>query len=484
MSSRNTIIVLILLIIVGGYALYQNHQPPPETNPKIYHLDAKDIQRIELRSPDRDIVLERDKGAAWKIVKPLAAKAEAATIDSIAGQIADLAVTDTADENPSNLGPFGLAVPAVVVTVTTKDGKTLPAIQVGKQTPIGSSVFVRTADKPAVLLVVSSFAAEVNKHIDDLRSRAFFTFKPEDAHKIAIQRAAQTVELTRTGEKWTFTRPKPYAADNEAVATFLRSLGSAQITQFVDDNPIDLGKYGLANPSLTIDLAQTLDQPGETLRFGFRQPEASSNAIYARSGNGPNDPVYLVANTVLTGANKGFNDLRDKTVLIFDPLSVGRMTFTGGPIEETIERAADGKWNVTSGGKTAAAETLVAQSLLDQLHDLKATKVVENPMSDPSHYGMVKPTVAVGLFGKDGKSIGTIHASILGVTIAARSSDEKPQNKTFGYVTSTTDPAVFEIPAQTIGDLENTGNRLHSDVIATPTLSPTAVTPQPSPSPK
>jgi hypothetical protein len=484
MSSRNTIIVLILLIIIGGYALYQNHQPPPETNPKVYHLDAKDIQKIDLRSPDRDIVLERGNGADWKIVKPLVAKAEAITIDSIATQIADLAVTDTADKNPSNLAPFGLAVPAVVVTVTTKDGKTLPAIQVGKQTPIGSSVFIKTADKPAILLVVSSFAAAVNKHVDDLRSNALFTFKPEDAHKIAIQHGGQTVELTRSGDKWSFTKPKPYAADGAAVATFLQALSGSQITQFLDDDPSDLTKYGLASPSLTIALAKAADQPGETVRFGFKLPDAHSNAVYARSGNDPHDPVYSVANTVLTGADKGFDDLRDKTVIIFDPATVARMTFTGGPIDEMIERVADGKWNVTSDGKTAPAETLVAQSLLDQLHDLKATRVVEDPMGDPSHYGMVKPTLSVALFGKDGKAIGTIHASILQVTVTAHSSDEKPQNKTFGYVTSTTDPAVFEVPAQTIGDLENTGNRLHSDATATPTPSPTASAAQPSPSPK
>jgi hypothetical protein len=484
MSSRNTIIVLILLIIVGGYALYQNHQPPPETNPKVYHLDAKDIQKIELRSPDRDIVLHRGNGADWNIVKPFAAKAEAITIDGIANQIASLAITDTADSNPSDLAPFGLAVPAVVVMVTTKDGKTPPAIEVGKQTPIGSSVFIKTTDKPAILLVASTFAAEVNKHVDDLRSNAPFTFKPEDAHKITLQHGGQTIELTRTGEKWAFTKPRSYAADGAAVATFLQALSGSQITQFIDDNPSDLSKYGLANPSLTVELAKAADQPGETVRFGFKQPDAHSNAVYARSGDGPNDPVYSVANTVLTGANKGFDDLRDKTVIIFDPSSVGRMTFTGGPIDETIERASDGKWNVTSDGKTAAAETLVVQSLLDQLHDLKATKVVENPMSDPSRFGMVKPTVTVALFGTDGKSIGAIHASILEVTVTPHTSDKKTEKKTFGYVTSTTDSAVFEIPAQTIGDLENTGNRLHGDLIATPMPSPTATAAQPSPSPK
>ena len=472
MSLRNTILVLVLLAVIGGYALDVNHQPPPETNPKVYQIEAKDIQKIALHMPDRDLVVERTGATDWKITKPIPAKAESTIVDNIANQIVDLAITDTAETNPTDLAPFGLAVPAVTVTVTTKDGKTLPAIMVGKQTPIGSSVFIKTADKPAIVLVASSFAAEVNKHEDDLRSRALFTFKPEAAHTIVIAFAGQTIELTHTGAKWTIIKPKAFGADETAVTNLLSLLSNSQINRFVDDQPSDLSKYGLATPALTIQLAQADNQPVETLRLGFKEPAASSNNIYARSGDRADDPVYTVASSLATTANKGFDDLRDKTVMIFDPAAVARITFTGGPVDETIERTSAGKWSITSGGKTTAAEPLVAQSLLDQLHDLKATKIPENPMSDPNKYGMMKPTVTVALFGKDGKPIATVRASVLQVTVTAHTSDEKTQNKSFGYVTTTLDPAVFEVLPQAISDLENTGNRLHSDVTATPTPAP------------
>jgi hypothetical protein len=101
MSLRNTLVVFILLIIVGGYALYLNHQPPPEANPKVYHLDAKDIRSIELKSPDRDIVVERAGAGKWNITKPVNAPADSGTVDSIANQIASLEITGTADEHPT-----------------------------------------------------------------------------------------------------------------------------------------------------------------------------------------------------------------------------------------------------------------------------------------------------------------------------------------------------------------------------------------------
>ncbi|MGH7837021.1 MAG: hypothetical protein ACREQC_04255, partial [Candidatus Binataceae bacterium] len=75
MPLRNTIIVVILLLVIGGYALYQRYQPPPEKNPKVYQLDAKEIQKLELRSPDRDLVLERGGPDQWKILKPVRADA-------------------------------------------------------------------------------------------------------------------------------------------------------------------------------------------------------------------------------------------------------------------------------------------------------------------------------------------------------------------------------------------------------------------------
>jgi hypothetical protein len=492
MPLRNTIIVVILLLIIGGYALYQRHQPPPEKNPKVYQLDAKNIQKIELASPGRDLVLERGVGDQWKILKPIKSEAEHFTVDAIANQIASLEVTDTADASPTDLAPFGLAAPAVTVTVTAKDGKALPAILVGKQTPIGNSAYIKTADKPAVILVASAFAAEVNKHLDDVRSRNFFSFKPEDARKIVIVKGGNTLELDRSkNDNWTIAQPRSYPADNDAVATFLRALGAAQIARFIDDNPTDLGKYGLTNPSLAITLSSAADTPAlaesqrseqanlraassETMRFGYNQPEADANGIYARTGEGPDNPVYSAATSVFNTANKSFDDLRDKTVMKFDPATVSRLTFVGGPVNETLARAAGGKWTISSEDKTAAAEAPVAQSFLDQLLNLKATKIAEDPMSDPKRFGMVSPTLTITLTGKDGKELGELRGSMLEVTTTPQNSDQKPQSRSIGYVTTTLDPAVFEVPAQAVRDFEQTANRLRSDVLPTPTPTPSA----------
>jgi hypothetical protein len=469
MPLRNTIIVVVLLLLVGGYALYLRHQPAPEATPKLYKIDAKDIVKIDLHSPDRDLVLERTRDNGWKLVKPITANADSETVNEIANDIAGLQITGTAEDQPADLAPFGLAVPAVIVTVTTSDQKTLPSIMVGKQAPIGNSGFIKRADQPAVLLVGNVFAAQVNKQVNDLRSRAIFKLKAPDAHKIVIERGAETFELVRTGDNWKFTKPRDYPADKEAVTAMLNTLDNARVVEFQGDGATDLTKYGLATPSLKITLYGTGNAPGETLDFGFKQAAAGSNGTYALSGDPKTNPVYTLTNDVFAAVDKSFDDLRDKTVMRFDPAKAARITFVGGPVDETLARGADGKWSITSGRKTAAAELPVAQSLVDQLHELKATRIVEDPMSDPNHYGMVSPTVTISVMDNKGQPLGELRASILEVTVTPHSSDEKPQIRTFGYATTSLDAAVYEIPAQAVKDLENTGNRLHSDVAATPT---------------
>ena len=471
MPLRNTIIVGVLLLLVGGYALYQRRLPAPEATPKIYAIEAKDIVKIDLRSPDRDLVLERTKDNGWKIVAPITADADRETADGIANNIAGLQITGTAEDQPADLAPFGLAIPAVVVTITTKDQKTLPAIMVGKQAPIGNSGFIKRADQPAVLLVANVFAAQVNKQVNDLRSRTVFKRKAPEAQKIVIERGADTFELQRTGDNWQFAKPQVYPADKEAVTAMLATLDNARAGEFFSNGGADLGKYGLAIPALKITLYGSRDASGETLAFGFKQPAASGNATFALSGDPATHPVYTLTNDVVAAVNKSFDDLRDKTVMRFDPAKAARITFAGGPLNETLTRGADGKWSVTSGGKTAAAEPPVAQSLIDQLHDLKATRIVEDPMSDPSHYGMVTPTVTVTVKDSKGESLGELRASILEVTVTPHNSDEnpKPQVKTFGYATTSLDAAVYEIAAQAVKDLENTGNQLHADVAPSPT---------------
>jgi hypothetical protein len=100
--------------------------------------------------------------------------------------------------------------------------------------------------------------------------------------------------------------------------------------------------------------------------------------------------------------------LRDKTVMGFDPLKVGRLEIENHGKQFTLSRDAAGKWQVTEGGKSSPANGQAVQTFLDELAALKGEKIVQDPMTDPQRFAMDKPTEQIAVFGKDDKQIGTV----------------------------------------------------------------------------
>ncbi|MBV8054323.1 MAG: DUF4340 domain-containing protein [Deltaproteobacteria bacterium] len=484
LQAWKTIVVVILLAVIGGYAYYVSRQPVEQT-PKLNAISAKDIQQIELRSPSRDIVVERTKDG-WRFVKPIQGEADRTTADSMADAIAGLQITSTISESPADLAPFGLQNPAVNIIVTTKDHRVLPAIMVGKDTPVGNSSYIKSGQKPGILLVNNSFPSQVEKSVDDLRPRSLIGLKPDEIRQVVLDSGnGGLLELIKKGDQWTITKPKVYAADSSAVQQLLETVTNARITDFVDDNPLDLAKYGLANPSFMLTLSGGKANAQQSVLFGFKQPQADKSGLYARRGEGSDQPIITVDSYVLNGINKNFDDLRDKTVLGLDRTKVDHVMIASPKFDATLARAGGSKWNVVSNDRRAAAEALVADSLLDQLHTLKATRIAEDPMTHPDHYGMVKPTLTFTAYAKDGKELGTLRVSTMEVTLKpANPSPEDagaahPQTHNFAYATTGADSAVFEIPMQAASDLENTVNRLHSDTTTPPSPKPPAAAPTP-----
>jgi len=480
LQAWKTIVTVALLVIIGGYAYYLSRQPS-EPNPKLNQIAASDIQRIELRSTNRDIIIERS-GTGWRFVQPIRGEVDQTTADNMADAIANLQIAGTINETPGDLAPFGLKNPAVNVIVTTKDHHVLPTIMVGKDTPVGNSSYIKSPQRPGILLVANTFPSEVEKSVDDLRPRTLISFKPDEVQEVVLDSGnGNPLQLKKKGDQWTITKPKPYAADNNAVQQLLDTVSNARIAEFIDDNPSDLSKYGLSNPSFKLVLYGGKSRSQESLLFGFKLPQPEKGTLYARRGEGSDQPVITVDNYVFNALNKNFDDLRDKTVLGLDRSKVDHIVINSPKFSETLARSGSNKWSITSNDKSAPAETLVAESLLDQLHSFKADRIVENPMTHPDRYGMVKPTLTLTAYSKDGKELGLLRVSKMEITIKPKNlnSDleetEKPEKQNFAYATAGADPAVYQIPLQTATDLENTVNRLYSDTTRpqpTPAASP------------
>jgi hypothetical protein len=355
---------------------------------------------------------------------------------------------------------------------------------VGRDTPIGSNTYIKTTDKPAVLLISAGFTAESGRTLNDLRSHVLIDLTADQMNRVAVTHAeGSTIEIARQGSDWKIIKPREYPADKAVVQQLLDVIAGARVADFILENPEDLDKFGLAHPALQFEVSGGKDNAKHSVAIGFKQPDASKNAVFARPGQGDR-PICTVPDYIVKAVDKSFDDLRDKTVLTFDETKVARMTLIGGPVSIVLERAPGNKWNVIAEGKTAPAKPEVAASMLDQLHELKGTRIVEDPMTDPQPFGMVHPTLTAVLYDQSGKGIGSIYLSQIEQTTGLDAAAGKSPPRNFGFATASADKAVYEVlPAQVV-DLENTASALKGDTEpqpATPTNSPPAASPAASP---
>jgi hypothetical protein len=479
MRLRNTIIVLILLAVVGGYSLINLLGSRPVPTPTLLNLDSKHISGIDLRYPGRELELVRNPNHTWSILKPLKTDSDQGSVDGLTEAIARAQLTKTIEEKPDSLKPFGLDKPTVTLTVTTDDKGVLPALLVGRTSPVSNNVYVKLANQPAVLMTTGDFAGAVTKNINDLRSHELMTFNMDDANQIVLRSGANPpIEIDRQGGQWRIVAPGHYIADADTVAQILTQLVDARIADFVTDAPTDLGQYGLKNPQIEVSVYSGKDKTQHALLFGLEQPRAAKKAVYVKRGG--EDSVYTVDDDLLTKVNLGLFDVRDKTVMNFDPLKIGRVEVENHGKQFTLSRDAGGKWQVTNAGKNSPANGQAVQTFLDELAVLKGDKIVADPMTDALKSVMDKPTEQIVVFGKDDKQIGTVKLAQIqnkvqptptpdSDTPESNPKGERTEMRIENYATSSAGTAVYSLRESDFSQFDMSGDQFEmTQPLATP----------------
>jgi hypothetical protein len=412
MTFRRILVLFVLVVALGTY-LWVWEVPKAEREgkkEKLLAIDKDAVTGISLTYPDRQIELHKDdKG--WRIAKPVDAPADDNAVKAVVSTLADAEVQKTLDAMPSDLAPFGLDKPTVTARVTLKDGSQPPAVAVGKNTAIGGKTYVRKGDEAKLYLTTSSIGFGLNKQVKDLREKQILTFKDEDVTRVDIApQGAEKVTLTRKDkDAWTVD-PGDHPADSTEVRSYLSSLRSTRAVDFPDDTGVDLAKYGLVEPRLAVTV--TVGKGGgattESLLVGGETTEGTQKQVYAKRADQPT--VYALGEWSFRTLDKTAGQLRDKTVLGFDPARVARAVLEHKDSAPVTMVRADAGWRVEGADGKKPKETVIG-SFLDDLRELRGSEIAAEPASDLAAYGLDAPDLRVTLTDKDGQAIGTVLAA-------------------------------------------------------------------------
>ena len=404
MRARYTLLLALILAGLVAYLYFVDAKQQAESEKKktIVDVAADDVTGLTLTYGDHEIILAQRDGS-WRLTKPADTAADDLAVKNLVRAIAEAEAKKTIDDPPQDLLPFGLAPPFVTITITTKDGTTLPVVKVGKTTAVSASTYVQRADRPTVYLTASSFRTGVDKQPKDLRDKSIVAFNDADVTALTLRGAdGAAVQLAKkNGGEWWIEQPAPYRADNNAVRALLSTLRNLRATDFANDNPApaDLAAYGLAPAQRELILQVGTDKT-VTVQVG----NSTDQGIYIRAGDRPT--AFVVGKWVSSDLSKGVNELRDKTLLTFDPTAARRIAVTRGDGANYALESKDGQWSLVGGETPLNAATTTA--FVGALSRLAGTQVLAESAPDPAAFGLAPPNLTITVTGADNTPIGTV----------------------------------------------------------------------------
>ena len=373
MKPKGLLIAVVLLAVLAGVIYWGNKKEATpgadtkaakDTTTKLLSIPAGDFQEIRIKKLTNEVEVLKLVDGKWRITEPRPLPADVDAVVSMINTMGTLAADKTIDENATDLAPYGLSIPTLEITVTTKSGPQ-PALLIGDTTPTNSGAYAKMANSSKVYTIATFLKTSFDKTVNELRDKRLLTFEPEKVTRIQLQAKGASMEFGKNGQnEWNILKPRPLRADGAQVDTLIGKLRDAKMDALQADDAEDQKKNSAAfNGSAKVAVAIVSDAGGdqtiEIRRDKDKNYFAKSSVV---------EGYFKVASDIGDGLDKGLDDFRNKKVFDFGFSDPTKLEVKGVSYEKNGD-----KW--LSGGKTMDSGSV--QTLIDKLRDLSAAKFVE-----------------------------------------------------------------------------------------------------------
>ena len=153
----------------------------------------------------------------------------------------------------TDLDKYGLASPAVTVTLLGHGTNLIAQLLVGTVDSTNGLRFAKRTDLPFIYGVDTNLANQIPAGALALRARRLAEIKPDQISRVAIQSGAGRVTLTRAADgKWQLAEPSHGVLDVEGLHRALEAMAGLRADEFLADHLDTLARYGLDQPALTV----------------------------------------------------------------------------------------------------------------------------------------------------------------------------------------------------------------------------------------
>ncbi len=279
------------------------------------------------------------------------------------------------------------------------------------------------------------------------------SFESGDVSGMTIDTPEADISLSRVDDTWRITAPYDLAADGTAADSIVSALQSANHERIIDETPDDLGRFGLAEPELSVTLNLT-DGGTRSIAFGGGTPVGFN--VFVRTGE--DETVYTTGSSLKDTANKTLYDLRERSILSFTDADVRRVELARDGADVTVERQPDlgdgiNRW-MLSAPLEARADADTVSSLLQRLRTGNAVAFATDEPSEEqiAEFGLDDPEITVRLWTEESSSL----------TLLIGGSSEEPSGR---YARREGSDAVMIIPTNVVNELPESPDAMRNRAI-------------------
>jgi hypothetical protein len=244
-------------------------------------VNRDEVGSVAVTTPSGSIRLQKG-GGEWKMVEPVAARADFSAVDGLVSRLTTLQMKSVAADNASDLAKYGLDKPAATVTIGS--GSSKATLDVGKAAGEGA-VYARDESKPLIVTIDSSLLDDLKKPAADYRQKDLFDARAFNATKVDVAYKGVTTTFEKTTKKgsdgqdttaWKQVAPAAKDVDRTKVEDLISAATQARAMGFADSAP----KGALDPPELTVTITSDEGKRDEKVSFG----RSGTQAFAAKAG--------------------------------------------------------------------------------------------------------------------------------------------------------------------------------------------------------
>jgi hypothetical protein len=233
-----------------------------------------------------------------------------------------------------------------------------------------------------------------------------FHFAADAVTTLTVKRADETITAVKRAGHWQLTAPLSTPGDGQKYHELIRTLAELRYQRLIEEHPETLAPFGLTTPSVEIHVHVSGQTPPLALRLGDKAP--TGNGYYVQVAGHP--AVYVISATARDVLDVSLYDLRDKTVVTFDPGEVQEVHVAFDTLPPVVLQQQNDAWQLTTPVIARADEPQV-RTLLQQLRNVKIQAFVADDPAELAQYGLHMPTLRLTVVvGQDR----VVHTLLLG----------------------------------------------------------------------